>query len=292
MSLRRLPVVLALAFLTCAPAAAQGNFAAQRAEWNRPVEPFTIFGNVHYVGTAQIAAYLVTSPEGHVLIDGVMEESAGQIADNIRRLGFRVEDVRYLLINHAHWDHAGGLAELKRLTGAQLVASRADAPDLAVGFNRDRDDTAHFPPVEVDRVIGDGEQLRLGPITLTARLTPGHTQGCTSWSTNAQEGAVSHSLLFACSLTVADERLVGNERYPGAAADFERTYAALREVRADIFLGFHTGGFGFDDKRRRRLAGDTGAFVDPGELARQVDRAEAAFREELARQQGAAAPAQ
>lgn len=283
MSLRYLPVLaVLLAFLP--PAQAQNSFAHQRAELNLPIEPFTVIGNVHYVGTAHVAAYLITSGEGHVLIDGAMEESADQVAANIRRLGFRIEDVRWLLVNHAHWDHAGGLAELKRRSGARLAASVADARDLGQGFNSARDDTARFPPVAVDRRISDGEVVRVGPIALTTHLTPGHTPGCTSWTMRARAGERDYDILFACSLTVANQLLLGDPRYPGAATDFSRTFAALRGLHADVFLGFHDNHFGLVEKRRRQIVGESLAFVDAGELARQVDRAEAAFREELARQ--------
>ena len=277
---------LLLAF--AAPAAAQSSWAEQRALWNRPVEPFRIVGNVYYVGTAHIAAYLVTDATGHVLIDGGMEESAPQIAANVARLGFRIEDVRYLLINHAHWDHAGGLAELKRLSGARLVASAADGGDLARGFNADRDDTARFAPVAVDRHVEEGDRLRLGGIELAAHITPGHTRGCTTWTMRTQEGGRDLDVMFACSLTVAGRRLVGEDLYPEAAADFTSTFARLRTVPADVFLGFHDNQFDFEARRRRRLAGDAFAFVDPAQARTRIDAAEAAFLTELAAQRAAA----
>ncbi|MGZ8312182.1 MAG: MBL fold metallo-hydrolase [Allosphingosinicella sp.] len=188
----------------------------------------------------------------------------------------------------SHWDHAGALADLKRRSGARLVASAADADDLARGFNVARDDTARFPAVAVDRRIGNGERLRIGTTELIAHLTPGHTPGCTSWSMRVREGNRDYDLLFGCSLTVAGQRLVGDFRYPRAAADFERSYAVLRTMRADLFLGFPTSHFDFEDKRRRLLAGDPLAFVRAGELARQVERAEAAYRAERDSQQAAA----
>lgn len=286
-----LPLAAALLALAAqAPALAQRSAAEQRALWNRPTPPFRIIGNVHYVGTAAIGAYLITGPRGHVLIDGVMEESADQIAANIRRLGFRLRDVRIILINHAHWDHAGGLARLQRLTGARIIASAGDAPDLERGFNADRDDTGHFPPVHVDRRIREGDRIDLGPVHLVAHLTPGHTRGCTSWSSRAVQGRRAYDVLFACSLTVAGENLVGNVRYPNVVGDFEASFARLHRLHADVFLTFHTNQFDFDG-RRRRLAIDPLAFVDPRELGRRVDAAEAAFGAELARQQPGSDPA-
>ena len=285
----KLRLTLAAVFLGASLASPAGSFAQnQRTEWNRPLEPFLIIGNVHYVGTAGLAAYLITGPEGHVLIDGGSEESAAQIAASIRRLGFRLEDVRYILNNHAHWDHAGGLAELKRLSGARLVASAGDAPDLAAGSNPYRDDLDRFAPVAVDQIIDDGEAVRVGPVSLDAQQTPGHTRGCTSWSTEAVTGGRTYRVLFACSLTVAGQPLVDDPRYPEAAEDFRRSYDRLSAMQADVFLGFHGNQFGLEEKRDRRAAGDPLAFVDPDELQQQIARARAAFEAELVRQRAAA----
>ena len=290
MILRAGVAVLSLTLALPVPATAQGSFAAQRAEWNEPIEPFRILGNVYYVGTAHIAAYLIADSAGHVLIDGGMEESAARIAESIRRLGFRVEDVRLLLINHAHWDHAGGLAELKRLSGARLAASSEDAGDLHRGSNADRDDVAPFAPVTVDRHVEDGDEERLGAIELRAHLTPGHTPGCTTWTMRTSEGGRDFDVMFACSLTVAGRRLVGDDRYPQAARDFEASFATLRTLPADVFLSFHDTQFDLDAKRRRLLAGNALAFVDPSEARRRIDRAEADFRRELERQRTGTPP--
>ncbi len=284
---RILAIALALA-ATAAAAQSGGGPSAQRIEWNRPMEPFRIAGNVYYVGTKGLAAYLITDPKGHILIDGAMEESAAQIAANIRRLGFRTEDVRYLLVNHAHWDHSGGLAELKRLTGAKLLASAGDKPELESGRVPYRSDLAGAPPVKVDGVLRDGQAISFGGTRLVTHLTPGHTRGCTSWTLRTQEGGRPLEVLFACSLTVAGQPLVNDRGYPAAAADFRATFAKLKRLRADIFLNFHPEFFDLETKRRRQLEGEAAAFVDPQELSRQVKRAEAAFGTELARQRAAA----
>lgn len=273
----------AAALLLASPIAVSAQDSPQRVAWNRPMAPFTVIGNVHYVGTAGLSAFLVTGPQGHVLIDGALPESAAQIAANIRQLGFELRDVRYILVNHAHYDHAGSLAELKRMTGARLVASAGDRPDLEAGKTVYRPELDGFPPVEVDRLIRDGEVLRLGPVALTAHLTPGHTRGATSWSTRT----AGRSVLFATSLTVAGQKLIGDRSYPGAAGDFRRTYAKLRRLQADVFLNFHPEFFELGRKRAAQLGGKADAFVDPGELGRQLDRAEKAFEAELARQTAA-----
>jgi metallo-beta-lactamase class B len=274
-------LILAAAALTVAlPAISTAQDAEQRVAWNRPAEPFRIAGSVYYVGTAGLAAFLIADPKGHVLIDGGLPESAALIAANIRALGFELRDVKYLLINHAHFDHSGGLAELKRLTGAKLVASRGDRADLESGKVKGRPELPAAAPVKVDRVIGNGAKLRLGGIRLTANLTPGHTRGCTSWSLDSAAGR----FLFACSLTVAGQKLSGDPAYPHAAADFRRTFARLRTLKADYFLNFHPEFFDLDGKRARQRAGEADPFRDAGEVLRQAERAEKAFEKELAKQ--------
>ena len=271
-----------LTLLLAAPVLSQD--AVQRVEWNRPTPPFRVIGNVHYVGTAGLSAFLVTGPAGHVLIDGALPESAPHILASIRQLGFKPRDVRYLLLNHAHYDHAGGLAALKRATGARVLVSAGDAPDLRAGRTVGRPELDAFPPVTPDRIVRDGERLRLGATVLTANLTPGHTPGCTSWSTVA--GGLR--VLFACSITVAGRPLVVSGRETAAVGEFQRTFAKLRTTRADVFLNFHPEFFDMAGKRAKLEAGDPRAFVDPGELGRQVSRAEAGFREELAKQRRSA----
>jgi metallo-beta-lactamase class B len=269
---------LALALTLAAPALAQTS--PQRVQWVQPLAPFRILGNVHHVGSQGLSAYLVTGPQGHVLIDGGLPESAPQIAASIRALGFRLADVKYILINHSHYDHAGGLAELKRLTGARLVATAGERPDLEAGKTLGRPELEGFPAVTVDRIVKDGEQVRLGHVTLTAIASPGHTRGGISWLTSAG----GKTVLFATSLTVAGQKLVGDRDYPQSAADFTRTFARLRRVRADVFLNFHPEFFDLAGKHRALLAGNAEAFVDASETRRQIDRAEADFKAELVRQ--------
>jgi metallo-beta-lactamase class B len=258
------------------------DWTAQRATWNRPAAPFRILGNLYYVGTEGLAAYLLTDPRGHILIDGGLPESAPLIAANIRALGFRLRDVRVLLINHAHFDHAGGLAELKRLSGAALAASAADRADLQAGRAAGRDDHDPFPAVHVDRTLVDGEEIRVGATVLKTLLTPGHTRGCTSWTYDTKEAGRKLRVLFACSLTVAGQDLRGGKIYPDAVGDFRATFAKLRRLQPDVFLNFHAPVFDLAGKRAKQLAGDAFAFVDAGELGRQLDLAESAFQRDLA----------
>ena len=271
------PAWLAIAAALAAPAA---QAAEHPAAWSRPTEPFRLFGNLYYVGTEGISVFLLTGPAGHVVIGGAMPTSGPLIVASIRKLGFEPRDVKRILINHAHYDHTGGLAALKAATGAQLAASGADKPHLEAGRTIGRPELDTFPAVKVDRVVRDGETVRVGPVALTAMLTPGHTAGATSWTTTV----AGRTVIFASSLTVAGQKLAGDPTYPTAAADFRRTFARLRQVKADVFLNFHAEGFGLGPKLARQRAGDASAFIDPTELARQVDAAERSFEAELGRQ--------
>jgi len=285
--LRTVAAVPLALFVSAAPAQIDPVAARQRAEWNQPLEPFRIAGNVHYVGTSGLAAYLITDPAGHVLIDGGMEESAAPIAANIRKLGFSLSDVKIMLINHAHWDHSGGLADLKRFSGARLLASAADKPELESGRSAYRPELSPAAPVAVDRFIRDGEVIRLGATRLVTHLTPGHTKGCTSWTLRTQEAGRPVNVLFACSLTVAGQPLLNHPGYPNATADFRATFAKLKAIRADIYLNYHPAFFDMEAKRARQQVGDAAAFIDSAELPRRIAAAEAAFEQELARQTAA-----
>ena len=259
------------------------NPFAEAGRWNTPYAPFKVIGNIYYVGTAGVSAYLITSPNGHILIDGILPQSVPLIIANIKTLGFNIRDVKYLLNSHAHIDHAGGLAGLARASGATMIASAADRPFLEAGdIGHGPSGGMKFPPVHVDRVIKDGETVKTGDITLTAHLTPGHSPGCTSWSmvANGADG-VRRQIFFHCSATVAGQSLMP-EAYPGMAKSFRATFAKVRSFKADVFLANHDNFFGLAEKRARQIAGDANAFVDPGELQRFNTLMEQRFETELA----------
>ena len=284
-------LLAALALLAGAPAGAQSG-GSQAAAWNRPVAPYRIAGSVHYVGVEGVAAYLITTSDGHILIDGGLEASAPRILHSIRALGFRPRDVKYLLVSHAHFDHAGGLAALKAATGAQLVATAEERPALEQGrhFGDNDNGVGRFPAVRVDHVVRDGGRLSLGGVVLTAHLTPGHTKGCTGWSLPLVEAGRAHRAFFHCSSTVAGNVLVGNKAYPGIVADYRRTFARLKRIRADIFLANHPGFARLAEKRARVAARAPNPFVDPTELQRFAAASERDFEAELTRQQARVRP--
>jgi metallo-beta-lactamase class B len=277
--------------LGAALAAACGTAAAAfvpPANWLLPQRPYRVAGDLHYVGSAGLSAFLITTPEGHILIDGGLPANAGQIVQNIRRLGYKPSDVKVLLNTHAHFDHSGGLAELKRVTGAKLAAMEGDRIALETGKYPGSEDVAvfDFTPVKVDRVLRDGDTVALGGTVLTARLTPGHSAGCTSWEIPVVDAGAKRTALLHCSSSVAANRLAPREQYPGIVADYERTFQRLKALKADIFLAPHAEQFGMAGKLARVRQGATNPFVDPGELSRFAARSEADFRAELAKQKG------
>ncbi len=255
--------------------------------WNRPHEPFRILGNLYYVGAAGVSSFLIATPQGDILLDGGLAETAPQIESNVAKLGFRMRDVKYLLNSHAHYDHCGGLAALKRASGAKMVASEGDAATLRSGlqlsYGKGQSET-RFPAVKVDRVLRDGDTVSLGNVTLTAHLTPGHTKGCTSWTMPVADGAKEYNVVFDCSTTVAGNQLVDNHKYPLILNDYEHSFEILRSLPCDIFLAPHPEFFHMDQKLQKLKAGNKNAFVDREELKRFVAQSEQDFREELARQ--------
>jgi metallo-beta-lactamase class B len=268
---------LLLAAATLASFAQKDN--ATRSAWNQPVAPFHIIGNIYYVGAAGVASYLITTPSGHILLDGALPETAPQIEKNIAALGFKLTDVKFLLNSHAHYDHSGGLAELKKASGAQMIASRADGAILQRGGPPGRPTWA-FPPVKVDRFVNDGDTVELGGTRLTALLTPGHTPGCTTWTMPVMNEGKRLNVVFFCSTSVV-EPLSNNKDYPGIVADYRRTFDRLKMLPCDVFLGPHPGFFNMDQKRARMKPGAPNPFIDPAEFHNYVLQSEQAFEVEL-----------
>ena len=272
---------------------ASGAQAQLPPGWSAPGEPLKIAENLHYVGTQTIAVYLITTPEGHILVDGAMPTSAPLILASIRELGFDPADVKVILNTHAHFDHTGGLADLKAATGAALAASEGDRSALESGtyVGSEEVETFAFKPVAVDRVLKDGDTFELGGMALTAHLTPGHSPGCTTWTFPLVVDGQTRQAMIYCSTSVAANRLVSADKgpqYPGIVADYEQTFARLKTMSADVFLAPHAEQFGLAKKRAAMGEGAPNPFVDPTELQKVVAVSEAAFRAALAKQQEAA----
>jgi metallo-beta-lactamase class B len=272
-------------FVFCAAALAAAQKLDGDREMNQPVEPFKIIGNIYYVGASDVTSYLITTPQGHILIDGGFEETVPQIKANVAKLGFKLEDIKILLINHAHYDHCGGLAELKKLTNAKLYASPPDASVLADGGLSDfrfGGDKPLFTPVKVDEILKAGQEIKLGGTSLKTYFTFGHTKGATSWTTEAAENGKKYKIVFVSSVTTLDYFFVDNPKYPSIADDFAKTYRTLKSIKADVFLSSHGGFFDLLEKAAKLRAGaQTNPFIDPREFQRFVARMTKAFEDKL-----------
>lgn len=274
---------LVLAF---SPAFAQKDETSRK--WNQPVEPYRVIGNIHFVGAADIASFLIATPEGHILLDGGFEETVPIIRAGVEKLGFKLSDVKVLLNSHAHYDHAGGLAELKKLTGATLWASEGDAPALAKGGRDDFrfGDTLAFPPVQPDRTFRDGGKITIGGVTLTARITPGHTQGNTTWTLKVEEGGKTYDVVIVGSASILPgDVLTNNPKYPGLDQDYATTLRVLASLPCDVFLASHPNFYGGLGKAERLRKGEApNPFIDPAGYRKYVERSEARYKEWIAKE--------
>ena len=262
-----------------------------------PTRPFQIIGNIYYVGQtdnslpgSDDASYLITSPEGHVLLDSGDEHTIPQIQANVREMGFRMEDIKYLVHSHSHADHVAGDALIQEaVPGIELWVMEGDAEVVSSGGEADFDpDRPKFAPAEVDRVLKDGDQVQVGETTLVAHHTAGHTKGCTSWSTEVEDGGESYSVIFVCGVRISGGMvLVNNPRYPGIADDFQATFAKLRALQPDVFLASHGFFFGMAEKAKKLEEGVTpNPFIDPEGYTAFLDEGEGAFLAEYKNQGG------
>lgn len=260
-------LILAAAALIATPAGAESP-----ARWAEPITPFHIVGPIWYVGTRGLAVYAIKTDAGAILVSSGLAQSAGLIERNLRAIGVGPGQLKLMLNSHAHFDHAAAFAQLRRDSGAKLLSSAADAPALRAGRHAADNSNGHtrFPAVPVDRIVRDGETVRLGGVGVTAILTPGHTPGCTTWSMPVHRLRV----VFPCSLTVADNVLSGNRAYPGIVADYRKSFARLAAMPADIVLPMHPE---FADVLEREARGGGAAFVDRSALPRIVAEARRAF---------------
>ena len=236
--------------------------------WTTPEPPMKIVGPIHYVGTKDLAAYLITTPAGHILLDGAVPSMAGEIEKSIRALGFKPEDIEILLTSQAHFDHVGTLAHFKKLSGASVRIMQGDERLVADGGRSDyllgSRPEAHFEPVAVDVVLKDGDTIALGNVSMKALRTPGHTPGCATYTMTVADGGRTYTVVFPGSTTVnPGTRLVKNPSYPGIADDYRRTFDTLASLKPDIFLGAHASFFDFEGKRARAKTEGVQAFVDP-----------------------------
>ncbi|CAI1649119.1 MAG TPA: MBL fold protein [Serratia grimesii] len=256
-------------------------------QWAQPVAPFQMFPHVYYVGTRNLSSVLLSTPEGLILIDAALDASAPTIKAHIEALGFDIKDLRYILNSHARLDQAGGIARLKAWSGAKVVASAANAEQLALGGKQDfaLGDALSFPPVKADIIVGEGDSITLGGLTLTALMTPGHLPGATSWLTTLHQGEQNYRLVYADSLATPDYYLIDNKNYPDLVQDIRGSFARLAEQQADIFIANKGTRFDLENKMVRLRAGDLDAFVDRQGLQHYVKESQKVFEAQLAKQQ-------
>jgi len=253
---------------------------------DEPFPPHRVVGNVYYVGSKALATYLITTPDGHILINSGYEETVPLIRASVEALGFKMTDVKILLASHAHSDHVAGHALLKELTGAKVYVMRGDDAVIASGGEGQYlYHDSRWKPCEVDRVLKDGDEVQLGGATLTARLTPGHTHGCTTWTWRAKEGDKTYSVVVIGSPNVnPGYQLVNNAEYPKIAEDFAQTFRVLKSLPCDIFLGAHGEYYGMLAKYERLKGATQNPFIDPEGYRAYVELKERAFQKTLAAQ--------
>jgi metallo-beta-lactamase class B len=261
-------------------------------DWTEPFEPFKIAGNLYYVGSKGLANYLITTPKGHILINSDLEENVPLIRESVEKLGFRFTDIKILVISHAHWDHDAGSETIKKLTGAKYLVMDADVPVVESGgrtdFQYGSDPGTLYKPAKVDRVLRDGDEIKLGGTVLTAHLTPGHTKGCTTWTMKVREAGKTYNAVIIGSPNVnPGYRLLNNASYPNMAADYEKTFRVLKALPCDIFLGAHGNYFGLETKYARLKKEGFAVFIDPEGYKKYVADKEQEFRNELAKQKAA-----
>lgn len=264
--------------------------AQQNPDWTSPFPPHKIIANVYYVGSKDLASFLISTPQGHILINSNLESSVPSIKENVERLGFRFEDIKILLISHAHFDHCAGSALIKQLTGAKYMVMEGDVPVVEDGgrsdFQYSKSPDKLYKPAKVDRILHDGDEVRLGDVVLTAHLTAGHTKGCTTWTLQVRDEDKVYNVVIIGSPNVnPGYKLVGNLRYPQIAQDYERTFQLLKSLPCDVFLGAHGGYYGMTAKFANAGKDKANPFVDPAGYKEYVADRERAFRAELAKQQ-------
>jgi metallo-beta-lactamase class B len=265
------------------------GLCAQNSDWMEPFPPHRVIDNIYYVGSRGLASYLITTPQGNILINSSFEASVPLIRAAIEKLGFHFQDVKILLISHAHNDHCAGSATIKELTGAKYMVMDADVPVVESGgktdFQYGSDPHSLYKPAQVDRVLHDGDQVKLGETVLIAHLTPGHTKGCTTWTMKAHAAGRTYDVVIVGSPNVnPGYKLVGNALYPHIAEDYARTFRVLKSLSCDIFLGAHGSYYGMEAKFARIQEAGPNPFIDPSGYQAYVTERESAYRDELQKQ--------
>jgi len=276
--------------LSSLPRPVAAELSVTEQGWNQPVDPYRIMGPLYYVGASDLAVFLVTTPEGHILVNSGFTETVPLVRESVRKLGFRLEDVKILLASHAHSDHVGGMALLKDATKAKVMAAAGDVRPMETGGLGDFrfEGIMSWPGTKVDRVLQDGDTVTLGGVTLTAHVTPGHTRGCTTWTLDLPDGDRTRRAVIVGSMSInPGVVLVGNPKYPEIADEYARSFRVLRALPVDVYLAPHVQQFGAAEKSKK-LGQSPNPFVDPDGYKQALDGWVTAYREQLAREKAAA----
>ena len=258
--------------------------------WNDPRPAFPVIGSIHFVGTNRMGIFLITTPAGHILLDTGFEAKVPQLQKSVASLGLRFEDIKIILASHAHIDHVQGHALVRRLTGAKVVSSRADAPTIATGGQQEwmYGDAYSWTPCPVDEIVEDGQKVELGGTTMTAHLTPGHSRGAITWTTTVKnpDGGKDLDVVFFASGSVGPGvRVVGNPAYPEAERAYQQSFATWRGLPCDVFLAAHSDLFELDAKYKRLVAGaHPNPFIDHAGYIATIDKYETKFKATVASQ--------
>jgi metallo-beta-lactamase class B len=279
-SFAALVAIAAALFGQAAPTKLTQEQQALLDEFTAPFPPFHFIGNIYYVGTKELSSFLFVTRAGNILLDAGMEQTVPLVRTNIEKLGFEFRDTKILINSHAHFDHAGGDRDVRDATGAQVMVMAEDAeevrrghPEFALGWKG----------CPVDRALKDGDTVSLGGVTLTAHLTPGHTKGCTTWTTRATENGTSYDVVFLGGFTINEGvKLLGTPDYPNMAEDFARTFRVLKALPCDVFAAQHPYFFAMEEKVARLRSGGANPFVDPAGYRAVVADAESAYLKQLA----------
>lgn len=263
-----------------------------QSDWDRPFPAHKVAGNLYYVGSEGLASYLIATPEGHILINSSFDRTVPLIRKSVESLGFKFSDVKILLTSHAHGDHAEGTALVKELTGAKIMVMQGDEGIIESGGQGDFQYTnTGWKPCKVDRVLKDGDEVKLGGATLTARHTPGHTRGCTTWTTKVRDqGRELLAVIVGSPNVNPGYQLVNNSKYPSIAEDYARSFQIWKSLRADIFLGAHGNYYGMLEKYAKlEQSGAGNPFIDSEGYKSYIAERETAYMNTLAKQKQDAA---
>src|SRR5712672_2325462 len=280
MKISKLIVVVAFVAAVAVCGALRVAFSAQTAgsEFLVPFPSHHVMGNIYFVGSKSLGIYLITTPQGHILVNAGLAESVPGIQESVAKLGFKFSDVKILLISHAHFDHDAGAARIKELTGAKYMVMDADVPVVESGGQEDffygQRKEMRDPAAKVERMRHDGDTVSLGGVVLTAHLTPGHTKGCTTWTFKTAENGKTYDVVVVGSLSLNAANLGDNPGYPKIREDFAKSFKVMRTLPADVFVGSHNGFYQMTQKYARLEKGESNPFIDPAGYKALIDTSE------------------